>query len=127
EPGTRLSRLRARGLGRAVPAARRGDRGRRSARPRGPRSGPVLRQARAAQSRAFARSGAAARPGLPTYGRSLAQGLGRGDRARPPTERLPSSLAAAQWALDRGARILRVHDVAATRQMVDAWATLAAV
>ena len=43
----------------------------------------------------------------------------------PPVERLPSSLAAGQWALDRGARILRVHDVAATRQMVDAWATLA--
>jgi dihydropteroate synthase len=42
-----------------------------------------------------------------------------------PAERLPASLAAAQWALDRGARILRVHDVAATRQLVDAWATLA--
>ncbi|HET6469993.1 MAG TPA: dihydropteroate synthase [Geminicoccaceae bacterium] len=42
-----------------------------------------------------------------------------------PRERLPSSLAAAQWSLDRGARILRVHDVAATRQMVDAWAALA--
>jgi dihydropteroate synthase len=42
-----------------------------------------------------------------------------------PRERLPASLAAAQWALDRGARILRVHDVAATRQLVDAWATLA--
>lgn len=42
-----------------------------------------------------------------------------------PQERLPASLAAAQWALDRGARILRVHDVAATRQLVDAWATLA--
>jgi dihydropteroate synthase len=42
-----------------------------------------------------------------------------------PLERLPSSLAAAQWALDRGARLLRVHDVAATRQMIDSWVTLA--
>ena len=42
-----------------------------------------------------------------------------------PAERLPASLAAAQWALDRGVRLLRVHDVAATRQMLDAWTTLA--
>jgi dihydropteroate synthase len=42
-----------------------------------------------------------------------------------PGDRLPSSLAAAQWALGQGARILRVHDVAATRQMMDSWATLA--
>lgn len=47
-------------------------------------------------------------------------------RRHRPAERLPASLAAAQWALDRGARILRVHDVAATRQMLDAWTTLAA-
>lgn len=42
-----------------------------------------------------------------------------------PRDRVASSLAAAQWALDRGARILRVHDVAAARQMLDAWTTLA--
>jgi dihydropteroate synthase len=42
-----------------------------------------------------------------------------------PRDRLAASLAAGQWALDRGASVLRAHDVAATRQMVDAWATLA--
>lgn len=47
------------------------------------------------------------------------------EEVRPPAARLPGSLAAAQWALDRGARLLRVHDVAATRQVLDAWATLA--
>jgi dihydropteroate synthase len=41
-----------------------------------------------------------------------------------PRDRLAASLAAAQWALDRGASMLRAHDVAATRQMVDAWVTL---
>lgn len=41
-----------------------------------------------------------------------------------PAGRLPASLAAAQWALERGARVLRVHDVAATRQMVRAWESL---
>jgi dihydropteroate synthase len=41
-----------------------------------------------------------------------------------PKERLFASLAAAQWALERGAALLRVHDVAATRQMLDAWLTL---
>jgi dihydropteroate synthase len=46
-------------------------------------------------------------------------------RDHAPAERLPSSLAAAQWALDRGATLLRVHDVAATRQQVRAWQTLA--
>ncbi|HMR31358.1 MAG TPA: dihydropteroate synthase [Geminicoccaceae bacterium] len=46
-------------------------------------------------------------------------------RGHAPADRLPASLAAAQWALDRGATLLRVHDVAATRQMVRAWRTLA--
>jgi dihydropteroate synthase len=45
-------------------------------------------------------------------------------RLHSPTDRLPASLAAAQWSLDRGATLLRVHDVAASRQLVDAWATL---
>ncbi|HYH47447.1 MAG TPA: dihydropteroate synthase [Thermoanaerobaculia bacterium] len=48
-------------------------------------------------------------------------------RRHRPAERLPASLAAAQWALDRGARLLRVHDVAATRQLLDAWTTLASL
>ncbi|MFP4079487.1 MAG: dihydropteroate synthase [Ectothiorhodospira sp.] len=34
---------------------------------------------------------------------------------RPPAERLHGSVAAALWAAQRGARILRVHDVAPTR------------
>lgn len=40
---------------------------------------------------------------------------------RPIDERLPASLALAQMALDRGARILRVHDVAATTDMLKIW------
>jgi dihydropteroate synthase len=47
------------------------------------------------------------------------------ESVQPPAARLPGSLAAAHWALERGARLLRVHDVAATRQTLDAWATLA--
>ena len=46
-------------------------------------------------------------------------------REHAPAERLPASLAAAQWALDRGATLLRVHDVAASRQMLRSWETLA--
>ena len=41
-----------------------------------------------------------------------------------PAERLPASLAAAQWALDRGVQLLRVHDVAAHRQLLMAWSAL---
>jgi dihydropteroate synthase len=40
---------------------------------------------------------------------------------RPIEERLPASLALAQLALDRGAGILRVHDVAATMDMLQVW------
>ena len=40
---------------------------------------------------------------------------------RPVAERLPASLALAQCALDAGARILRVHDVAATSDMLNVW------
>jgi dihydropteroate synthase len=47
------------------------------------------------------------------------------ENVQPPAARLPGSLVAVYWALDRGARLLRVHDVAATRQALDAWATLA--
>jgi len=38
-----------------------------------------------------------------------------------PTERLPGSLAAAGWAAHHRAAILRVHDVAATRQFLQLW------
>lgn len=40
---------------------------------------------------------------------------------RSATERLPASLALAQIALDGGARILRVHDVAPTIDMLAVW------
>lgn len=40
---------------------------------------------------------------------------------KPLAERLPASLALAQVALDRGARILRVHDVAETVDMLTVW------
>lgn len=42
-----------------------------------------------------------------------------------PKERLPASLAAAVVAAGRGAGMLRVHDVAATRQTVAVWSALA--
>jgi dihydropteroate synthase len=44
----------------------------------------------------------------------------------PPAERLPGSLAAAGWAALHGVAILRVHDVAATRQFLDLWQAIAA-
>jgi dihydropteroate synthase len=40
---------------------------------------------------------------------------------RPVDERLPASVAAAVLALDRGAHVLRVHDVAATRDALRVW------
>jgi dihydropteroate synthase len=44
--------------------------------------------------------------------------------ASPPSERIGGSLAAALAGLDRGAQILRVHDVAQTGQAVQAWRRL---
>jgi dihydropteroate synthase len=41
-----------------------------------------------------------------------------------PKERLPGSLAATLYGLDRGAQMLRVHDVAETRQAVAVWEAL---
>ncbi|GBD44675.1 Dihydropteroate synthase [bacterium HR40] len=46
------------------------------------------------------------------------------ERGYPPTARLPASLAAALLALERGFAVLRVHDVTATRQLVDLFAAL---
>ncbi|MCL2523492.1 MAG: dihydropteroate synthase [Betaproteobacteria bacterium] len=43
---------------------------------------------------------------------------------RPVGERLPASVAAAVLAAGKGARILRVHDVAATRDALAVWAAL---
>ncbi len=43
------------------------------------------------------------------------------DRARPPKQRLAGSIATALHALGQGVQILRVHDVAETRQAIDVW------
>jgi dihydropteroate synthase len=43
---------------------------------------------------------------------------------RPPGERLAATLAAAAWAVDAGAAILRVHDVAAVRDLLAVKAVL---
>lgn len=40
---------------------------------------------------------------------------------RPVAQRLPGSLAAALLAVQRGARILRVHDVAETKDALAVW------
>ena len=47
--------------------------------------------------------------------------IARLSAGEPPAERLPGSLAAALAAAARGADILRVHDVAATRQALAVW------
>jgi dihydropteroate synthase len=72
----------------------------------------------------LARLGEIAALGFPVLaGWSRKSSLGR-ITGRPAEERLAGSLAAALIAVQRGARIVRVHDVAATR---DALAVLAAV
>ncbi len=50
--------------------------------------------------------------------------IGAINRGWSPPERVPASIAAALHALDRGATVLRVHDVAATRQAVLLWQAL---
>jgi dihydropteroate synthase len=47
--------------------------------------------------------------------------LGGEDSPLPPEERLEGSVAAALWAVQEGARGLRVHDVAATHRAVRIW------
>jgi dihydropteroate synthase len=72
----------------------------------------------------LARLGEIAALGFPVLaGWSRKSSLGR-IIGRPAAERLAASLAAALIAVQRGARIVRVHDVAATR---DALAVLGAV
>jgi dihydropteroate synthase len=44
---------------------------------------------------------------------------------RPPHERVHASVAAAIYAAEKGARILRVHDVTATRDALAVWSALA--
>jgi dihydropteroate synthase len=63
---------------------------------------------------------------LHALGRPILVGLSRksslGDMTgRPVTQRLAASLAAALLAVERGARIVRVHDVAATRDALAVW------
>ncbi len=43
---------------------------------------------------------------------------------RPVSERMPASVAAALIAVQRGAAIVRVHDVGATRDALDVWAAV---
>lgn len=52
------------------------------------------------------------------------KGLGTAVQSLPPAERVPTSLAAAMHALSHGVQCLRVHDVAATRQVVELWRRL---
>jgi len=52
--------------------------------------------------------------------------LGRAGAGQGPEARLPGSLAGALWGLSQGAHILRVHDVAETRQAAGLWTALAA-
>jgi dihydropteroate synthase len=52
--------------------------------------------------------------------------IARLSRGEPPEARLPGSLTAAIFALQQGVQILRVHDVAETRQMLAVWRALAA-
>jgi len=74
----------------------------------------------------------AALPELALLGRPLLVGASRksfiGHIADAPSAdgRLPGSLAAALWAAGHGADILRVHDVAETRQALAVWQALAA-
>jgi dihydropteroate synthase len=48
----------------------------------------------------------------------------KAESALPPRERLPTSLAAVMHALNLGVQVLRVHDVAETRRVVELWQRL---
>lgn len=50
--------------------------------------------------------------------------IGALDAGAPVERRLAGSLAAAMWALAAGAQVLRVHDVAETRQAIAVWRAL---
>lgn len=52
--------------------------------------------------------------------------IARLSRGEPPEARLPGSLAAALFAVQQGVQILRVHDVAETRQALAIWRAIAA-
>ena len=66
---------------------------------------------------------------LTTLGRPVLVGLSRKSMlgtvtGRPVGERVAASVAAAVLAAERGARIVRVHDVAATRDALQVWAAM---
>jgi dihydropteroate synthase len=52
--------------------------------------------------------------------------IARLSRGEPPNARLPGSLAGALFAIQQGVQILRVHDVAETRQALAVWRAIAA-
>lgn len=58
-------------------------------------------------------------------GRSVLGLAGADEGPEPPARRLAASLAAAAWASQHGAAIVRVHDVAATVEALAAWRHLA--
>ena len=65
-------------------------------------------------------------PALKAIGKPLLVGLSRKSMlglltGRPAGERVPASIAAALLALQRGAALVRVHDVAATRDAIAVW------
>ncbi len=62
--------------------------------------------------------------GCPVLAGMSRKGLSEGDEARAPRDRVPGSLAAAWHALGQGVQILRAHDVAETRQVVELWDAL---
>ncbi len=60
--------------------------------------------------------------GVPVLlGASRKKLIGQLAKAESPKERVPGSLAAALSSVAQGVQIVRVHDVAATRQAVDVW------
>jgi dihydropteroate synthase len=69
-------------------------------------------------------------PSLALHGRPLLVGMSRKSMlgaltGRPVEERVHASVAAALLAVERGARIVRVHDVAATRDALRLWEAVA--
>ena len=52
--------------------------------------------------------------------------IGKISRGEPPKARVAGSLAAALAGLERGAQIVRVHDVAETRQAIEVWQAIGA-
>jgi dihydropteroate synthase len=58
-------------------------------------------------------------------GASRKSTIARLSRGEPPERRLPGSLAAALSGVQQGVQILRVHDVAETRQSLAVWRAIA--